>query len=67
MNLVLLKESASYIFKLLANVINKSHEHGVFEQSWKSARVTTIYKGDGDISGENNYCPITIISHIAKW
>ena len=66
MDLVLLKESVPYISISLANVINKSLEAGVFEQDWKNARVTPIYKDDGDINDENNYRPISVISHIAK-
>ena len=54
MDIVLLKESAPYISISLANVINKSLESGVFEQDWKNARVTPIYKDDGDIDDENN-------------
>ena len=66
MDLVLLMESAPYISIALANVINKSLESGVFEQDWKSARVTPIYKDDGDINDENIYRPISVIGHIAK-
>ena len=66
MDLVLLRESAPYIAISLANVIIKSLESGVFEQDWKNARVTPIYKDDGDIIDENNYRPISIIDHIAK-
>ena len=46
--------------------MNKSLESGVFEQGWKNARVTPIYKDDGDINYENNYRPISVIGHIAK-
>ena len=66
MDIVLLKESAPYISISLANVINKSLESGVFEQDWKNARVTPIYKDDGDINDENNFRPISVIGHIAK-
>ena len=47
-------------------MINKSLESGVFEQDWKNARVTFIYKDDDDINDENNYRPISVIVHIAK-
>ena len=66
MDLVLLRKSAPYISISLANVINKSLSSGVFEQDWKNARVTPIYKDDGDINDENNYRPISVIGHIAK-
>ena len=66
MDLVLLRKSAPYISISSANVINKSLSSGVFEQDWKNARVTPIYKDDGDINDENNYRPIFVIGHIAK-
>ena len=66
MDIGLLKESAPYISISLANVINKSLESGVFEQDWKNARVTPIYKDDGGINDENNYRPISVIGHITK-
>ena len=46
--------------------MNKSHKSGVFEQVWKNAIVTLIYKDDSDINDENNYRPISVIGHIAK-
>ena len=67
MNLVLLKESAPYISPTsLANVINESFESGVFDQDWKNARVTPIYKDDGDSNDENHHRPISVIGHITK-
>ena len=66
MDVVLLRESAPYISESLASVINKSHKSGVFEQDWKNARVSLIYKVDGNINDENNYRPISVIEHIAK-
>ena len=50
MDLVLLRELAPYISISLANGINKSLKSGAFEQNWKNARVTPIYKDDGDIN-----------------
>ena len=66
MDIVLLKESAPYISTSLANVINKSLESGVFEQDWKNARVTPIYKDDGDINDENDYRPISVIDFLEE-
>ena len=66
MDVVLLKESAPYISESLARVMNKSLEFWVFEQDWKNARASLIYKDDGDIIGENNYRPISVIGHINK-
>ena len=65
MDVVLLNESAPYISESLARVINKSLESGVFEQDWKNARVSPIYKDDGNVNDENNYRPISVIGHIA--
>ena len=42
------------------------YKSGVFEQDWKNARVTPIYKDDSDINDKNNYRPISIIDHVAK-
>ena len=35
-------------------------------QDWKNARVSPIYKDDGNVNDENNYRPISVIGHIAK-
>ena len=66
MDFVLLRGIAPYISISLANVKNKSVKSGAFEQNWKNARVTPIYKDDGDINDKNNYRPISVIDHIAK-
>ena len=47
-------------------MINKSLKSGAFEQNWKNARVTPIYKDSGDINEKNYYRPISVIDHIAK-
>ena len=65
MDLVLLRESAPYITISLADVMNNSLKSGVFGQDWKNARVTLIYKDDGDINDENNYRLTPVIGHIA--
>ena len=66
MDLVLLRKSAPYISISLANVINKPLKSGVVGQEWKNARVTLIYKDDGDINDENNHRPISVIDHVVK-
>ena len=38
----------------------------MFEQDWKNATVSPIYKDDGNINDKNNYRPISVIGHIAK-
>ena len=50
----------------MANVINNSLKSSVFEQDWQNARVTIIYKDDGDINDENNCRPMSVIDYIAK-
>ena len=66
MDVVSLNESAPYISESFARVINKSLESGVFEQDWKNARVSPIYKDDGNFNDENNYRPISVNGHIAN-
>ena len=46
--------------------MNKFLEIWVFEQDWKNARASLIYKDDGNITDENNYRPISVIGHITK-
>ena len=38
----------------------------MFEQDWKNAKVSPIYKDDGSVNDENKYRPISVIGHIAK-
>ena len=45
-------KSDPYISEAFARVTNKSLESGVFEQAWKNARVSHIYKDDGNINDE---------------
>ena len=47
-------------------MINKSLKSGAFEQNWKNARVTPIYKDGADINDKNNHRPISVIDYIAK-
>ena len=61
-----LKESAPHISISLTNVVDKSLKSEIFEQDWKNARVTPIYKEDGDFKDENNHHAIAVIGHIAK-
>jgi hypothetical protein len=62
----LLKISAYYICDSLCTLINTSLVTGIVPDDWKLARVTPIYKGDGDRLNETNYRPISVIGHIAK-
>ena len=38
----------------------------MFEQDWKNAIILPIFKDGGEINDENNYCPNSVIGHIAK-
>jgi hypothetical protein len=62
----LLKISAYYICDSLCTLINTSLVTGSVPDDWKLARVTPIYKGDGDRLNETNYRPISVIGHIVK-
>ena len=46
---------------------NKSLKSGVFAQDWKNARVTPVYKDDGDINDENDYRPISAQIILQRW
>ena len=59
-------ERISPIYVYIIGKCDKSLESGVFEQDWKNARVTPIYKDDGNINDENNYRPISVIGHFTK-
>ena len=66
MGLVLLKESAAHISISLANVIKIIPWVGCFVQDWKNAKVTPIYKDDGDVNNEYDYHSISVIGDISK-
>jgi hypothetical protein len=62
----LLKISSHLICDSLCTLINKSLKTGIVPDDWKLARVTPVYKGDGDRLNESNYRPISVIGHIVK-
>ena len=51
MNLFILKEPASYISKLLVNVINRSLESGVFEHDMMTSSNGNIFRFAGPLWG----------------
>lgn len=61
----LLKDAAEVISHSLTLLINKSFEEGCFPATWKSAKVTALFKG-GDQSSKDNYRPISILPTISK-
>ena len=62
----LIVTAAPYIVNSLCQIINMSLSNGIVHDDWKIARVTPIYKNEGDLNDEKNYRPISVISHIAK-
>ena len=66
MDIKLLKIACPVISKSLAYVVNLSLDNGIVHDDRKKARVTPVYKNEGEINDENNFRPISVISHIAK-
>ena len=56
----------SNIVDSLLCIINDSLSSCTFPDDWKLARVTPVYKNDGDVNIMSNYRPISVIGHIAK-
>jgi hypothetical protein len=54
------------IAKDLTDLVNLSIKTDSVPQDWKIARVTPIYKGNGDKEDPSNYRPISVVCHIAK-
>ena len=61
----LLKITSPVISKSLAYVVNSSLDNGIVHEDWKKARVTPVYKNEGEINDQNNFRPISVISHMA--
>ena len=66
MDVKLLKLASPVISKSLESVVNSSLENGIVQDDWEKARVIPVYKNEGEINDENNFRPISAISHIAK-
>ena len=62
----LLRLSAHLIAPCLTYIFNLSLNSGCVPDSWKSASITSIYKGKGDRSECGNYRPISFIPTVAK-
>ena len=62
----LVKIAGEHIVDSLLCIINDSLSNGTFPDDWKIARVTPVYKNNGDINVMSNYRPISVIGHIAK-
>ena len=62
----LLKASSELITPYLTHIFNLSIASGSVPISWKTARITPIFKGKGSQTELGNYRPISIIPTIAK-
>ena len=58
--------AGEHIVDSLLCIINDSLSSGTFPDDWKLARVTPVYKNNGDVNIMSNYRPISVIGHIAK-
>ena len=58
--------AGEHIVNSLLCIINDSLLSGTFPDDWKRARVTLVYKNNGDINIVSNYRRNTVIGHIAK-
>ena len=62
----LLRLAAPIIAPILTHLFNLSLFYGTLPNDWKLARITPIYRGKGDNTDPSNFCPISIVSTIAK-
>lgn len=62
----LLVIACEVIAPLICKLVNLSLATAVIPSDWKIARVTPIYKGEGDKYEKTNYRPISVIGHISK-
>ena len=53
------------IAPLLCHIFNLSLCNGIVPSDWKLARVTPIYKGQGEITHPGNYRPISVIPNVS--
>ena len=61
----LLKDSSTVMTPILTRLYNRSLASCTFPSTWKSGKVTAIFKSD-DQSNASNYRPITILPTISK-
>lgn len=61
----LLKDAATVISEPLTTIFNRSLSNGTFPDSWKTAKVFPIYKGNAK-NDPNNYRPISVLPILAK-
>ena len=61
----LIRECADLICISICKIFNCSLTTGIFPDDWKCAKVTPLFK-QGSSSDMNSYCPISLISVLAK-
>ena len=61
----LIRECADLICISVCKIFNYSLTTGIFQDDWKCAKVTLLFK-QGSSSDMNNYRPISVISVVAK-
>ena len=59
------RECADPIRVPICDILNQSISQGTFQDDWKNARVTPLYK-QGDRGDVNNYRPISVIPIVAR-
>ena len=62
----LLKIASPFIAPSLTHVYNLSLYNGVVPNDFKKARITPVFKNEGDRNIAANYRPISVISHFGK-
>ena len=62
----LIKIAGQHIVDSFLYIINDSLLNGTFPDEWKLARVTPVFKNNGDVDVMSNYRPISVIGYIAK-
>ena len=60
------KIAAPAISLTLSRLINHCIDTGTFPSTWKTAKVTPIYKGQGSKDDKNNFRPISVLPLLSK-
>ena len=63
----LLWDASDSSISSVTSLFNKSMHTHQLPADWKKARVTPIYKGNGEVNEPSNYRPISVVSHISKF